>query len=152
MSSKDISQPTDLSVPVCTSKSVLKHTDTVGALPSMESSSRIQAAKKLSHPGPVTGNPRISVGHESTNPRVRGTICNFIPCIPDGGFRIKRPRVVESQKDWGREKYTLWRERRFGANRGSRESKQWDKLSIFVLKYLQSYVWRWLCTPKIWKR
>lgn len=95
MSSKDI-QPTDLNGPVCSSKSVLKHTDTVGALPSMETSPRIQAAKKLSHPGPVATNPRISVGQDSSNPRVRGTICNFIPCIPDGGFRIKKKASKDS--------------------------------------------------------
>jgi len=106
MSSQDSQQPTDLSSPVHGSKSVLKHTDTVGALPSMESSPRIQAAKKLSHPGPMSTTPRISVGQENTtNPRVRGTICNFIPCIPDGGFRIKKKASKEVAMQGGRKVY-----------------------------------------------
>ena len=42
--------------------SKLKHTDTVGALPSLETSPRLPAAKKFSHPGVVgavsTHNPK----------------------------------------------------------------------------------------------
>ena len=62
-------------------KSVLKHTDTVGALPSLETTPRVTAAKKLSHPGPgpVSTNPKINI---ESSPR-RG-FSTFIPCI-DGG-------------------------------------------------------------------
>lgn len=36
-------------------KSVLKHTDTVGALPSLDTAARVSATKKLSHPGMYHG-------------------------------------------------------------------------------------------------
>ena len=61
-------------------KSVLKHVDTVGALPSLECGrGRGTAAKKLSHPGPgpVSTNPKINI---EASPR-RGFTSTFLPCI-----------------------------------------------------------------------
>ena len=79
---------------------VLKHTDTVGALPSLETSHRVTPAKKLSHPGEtVSTNPKINIETSAASgPRLRGTISNFIPCI-DGGegvYRLKKKTSKEA--------------------------------------------------------
>ena len=92
MAGRNIKTPTDSHNGAA---AVLKHTDTVGALPSLETSHRVTAAKKLSHPGPgkVSTNPKINIETSaSSSPRLRGTISNLIPCIDggDGAFRLKK--------------------------------------------------------------
>ena len=92
MAGRNIKTPTDSHNRAA---AVLKHTDTVGALPSLETSHRVTAAKKLSHPGPgkVSTNPKINIETSaSSSPRLRGTISNLIPCIDggDGAFRLKK--------------------------------------------------------------
>ena len=72
---------------------MLKHTDTVGALPSLEPQ-RVTAAKKLSHPGEaVSTNPQIKIeGSAASGPRLRGSITTFVPCREggEGTFRISK--------------------------------------------------------------
>ena len=70
---------------------MLKHTDTVGALPSLETPQRVTPAKKLSHPGEaVSTNPKIKIETSAASgPRLRGTITNFIPCIEGGEGRTR---------------------------------------------------------------
>ena len=92
MAGRNIKTPTDSHNGAA---AVLKHTDTVGALPSLETSHRVTAAKKLSHPGPgkVSTNPKINIETSaSSSPRLRGTISNLLPCIDggDGNYRLKK--------------------------------------------------------------
>ena len=74
-------------------RAMLKHTDTVGALPSLEPQ-RVTAAKKLSHPGEaVSTNPQIKIeGSAASGPRLRGSITTFVPCREggEGTFRISK--------------------------------------------------------------
>ena len=79
-------------------KSVLKHVDTVGALPSLECGrGRGTAAKKLSHPGPgpVSTNPKINI---EASPR-RGFTSTFLPCIAgaDSGGGVRGKKKVSKE-------------------------------------------------------
>ena len=79
--------------------SKLKHTDTVGALPSLETSPRLPAAKKLSHPGVVGAVSTYNPAHRLLGSLVFRTL--DIDCCNDNvqGGVSTNPRINIGQAD-----------------------------------------------------